>query len=49
VIPYAGDDPSGGAARGDVEVESQGVPINNPIGKNAEISKKINESGEQID
>jgi hypothetical protein len=49
VIPYAGDDPSGGAARGDVEVESRGVPINDPIGENAEISEKINESGERID
>jgi hypothetical protein len=49
VILYAGDDPLGGAARGDVEVESRGVPINNPIGENAEISEKINESGEQID
>jgi hypothetical protein len=49
VIPYARDDPSGGAARGDVEVESRGVLINDPIGENAEISKKINESGERID
>jgi hypothetical protein len=49
VIPYAGDDPSGGAARGDVEVESRGVLINDPIGENAEISEKINESGERID
>jgi hypothetical protein len=48
VIPYAGDDPSGGAARGDVEVESQGVLINNPIGENTKISKKINESSKQI-
>jgi hypothetical protein len=49
VIPYAGDDPLGGAARGDIEVESRGVPINDPIGENAEISEKINESGERID
>jgi hypothetical protein len=49
VIPYTGDDPSGGAARGDVKVESQGVLINNPIGENAEISEKINKSSEQID
>jgi hypothetical protein len=25
------------------------VPINDPIGENAEISEKINESGERID
>jgi hypothetical protein len=46
VIPYAGDDPLGGVVRGDVEVESQGVLINDLIGENAEISEKINESGE---
>jgi hypothetical protein len=46
VILYAGDDPSGGAARGDVKVESWGVLINDLIGENTEISKKINESGE---